>query len=51
MQGLDEVGMSMNQVTDRLLDEGVALFLEAFQSLLDAIERRAVEAQARDIKA
>jgi transaldolase / glucose-6-phosphate isomerase len=51
MQGLDEVGMSMNQVTDRLLDEGVALFVEAFQSLLAAIERRALEAAGTDIRA
>jgi transaldolase/glucose-6-phosphate isomerase len=40
MASLSRAGISMKQVTDRLLDEGVQLFVEAFESLLAAIERQ-----------
>jgi len=40
MEMVDEAGMSMDGLTRRLLDEGLALFVEAFDSVLDAIERR-----------
>jgi transaldolase / glucose-6-phosphate isomerase len=37
---LERSGISMKQVTDRLLGEGVTLFAEAFGTLLDAVRRR-----------
>ena len=46
MQELDAIGISMAQVTERLLDEGVALFLAAFDTLLAAIEERRLDAAA-----
>jgi len=39
MRTLARVGISMKDVTDRLLDEGVALFVEAFTKLLEATHR------------
>jgi transaldolase/glucose-6-phosphate isomerase len=35
---LDRVGISLNDVTDRLLDDGVTLFCKAFDSLLAVID-------------
>ncbi len=40
MGALDEVGIDMEVVTDRLLAEGVAKFAESFRQLLDAIEQK-----------
>ncbi len=40
MTSLSRTGMSMQAVTDRLLDEGVTLFVNAFDSLLATIEQR-----------
>ncbi|MGH9369403.1 MAG: bifunctional transaldolase/phosoglucose isomerase [Thermoanaerobaculia bacterium] len=40
MQMLKQAGISMKQVTDRLLDEGVTLFSEAFGKLLAATMKR-----------
>jgi transaldolase/glucose-6-phosphate isomerase len=40
MTTLAEVGISMQEVTDRLLDEGVQLFAEAFAKLLKAVEKQ-----------
>ncbi|MBI2563439.1 MAG: bifunctional transaldolase/phosoglucose isomerase [candidate division NC10 bacterium] len=40
MAALDTVGISMNEVTDKLLGEGVRLFAEAFDKLLGAVEKR-----------
>lgn len=40
MQTLEEVGISMQQVTDNLLKEGVDLFVEAFDSLLSSVENK-----------
>ena len=40
MQGLATAGVSMKQVTDRLTDEGVKLFEEAFDKLLEAVNNR-----------
>lgn len=37
MQILEQVGISMSEVTDRLLDDGVQLFAEAFDKLLRAV--------------
>jgi transaldolase/glucose-6-phosphate isomerase len=40
METLARSGCSMRRVTERLLDEGVELFVDAFASVLAAIERR-----------
>jgi len=37
---LAQVGISMEQVTDKLLDEGLLLFSEAFDKLLGAVDSR-----------
>jgi transaldolase/glucose-6-phosphate isomerase len=37
MQALEQVGISMQEVTDKVLDEGVRLFAEPFDKLLDAL--------------
>jgi transaldolase/glucose-6-phosphate isomerase len=37
---LERVGISMKEVTDKLLDEGVQLFADAFDKLLSAVERK-----------
>ena len=39
MAALAEVGISMKDVTDRLLAEGVRLFADAFAKLLEAVEQ------------
>jgi transaldolase / glucose-6-phosphate isomerase len=41
MQTLAQVGISMKEVTDKLTDDGVRLFSEAFDKLLQAIEKNA----------
>jgi transaldolase/glucose-6-phosphate isomerase len=40
MEILAQVGISMNEVTDKLLDEGVRLFAEPFDKLLDTLAQR-----------
>ena len=40
METLEQVGISMKDVTDKLLDDGVRLFAEAFDKLLSAVDRR-----------
>ena len=40
MQTLERVGISMSEVTDRLLDDGVQLFAEAFDKLLRTVDKR-----------
>jgi transaldolase/glucose-6-phosphate isomerase len=40
MAVLEKVGISMQEVTDKLLEEGVQLFVEAFDKLLGAVEKR-----------
>jgi transaldolase/glucose-6-phosphate isomerase len=40
MEALAQLGISMTEVTDRLLDDGVRLFTESFDGLLRAVERR-----------
>ena len=40
MDILEQVGISMRQVTDKLLDEGVQLFADAFDKLLSAVEKK-----------
>ena len=41
MAALAEIGISMKEVTDTLLAEGVQLFSEAFEKLLKAVDRKA----------
>ena len=38
MESLGRLGISMDDVTDRLLDDGIALFAEAFDGLLEALD-------------
>ena len=42
MANLEQVGISMKQATDQLLDEGIQLFAEAFDKLLGAVEKSCV---------
>ncbi|HEX7961542.1 MAG TPA: bifunctional transaldolase/phosoglucose isomerase, partial [Terriglobales bacterium] len=44
MNNLPKAGISMQQVTDKLLEEGVTIFAEAFEKLMGAIEKSRVEA-------
>ncbi len=39
METLDQTGISMKEMTDRLLEEGLEIFEVAFDKLLDAIEK------------
>lgn len=39
MFALEQAGISLRDVTDRLLDDGVKLFAEAFDKLLKAVDR------------
>jgi transaldolase len=41
MATLPKIGMSMKEVTDKLTDDGVKLFSDAFDKLLQAIEKNA----------
>ena len=49
MKRLAQVGISMDDVTDRLLAEGVRLFEDAFTKLLKAVEMQSKEAGAGKI--
>jgi transaldolase/glucose-6-phosphate isomerase len=49
MDGLAQVGISMNDVTDRLLADGLQLFSDAFAKLLTAVEKQSTEAGAGKI--
>jgi transaldolase/glucose-6-phosphate isomerase len=40
MRTLEQAGVSMREITDRLLDDGVKLFAEAFAKLLGATRKR-----------
>jgi transaldolase / glucose-6-phosphate isomerase len=46
MNTLAEVGISMKEVTDTLLADGLRLFAEAFEQLLRSVERQSHEAGA-----
>ncbi len=46
MATLAEVGISMKEVTDKLLAEGVQLFADAFAKLLKAVEKQSQQAGA-----
>jgi transaldolase/glucose-6-phosphate isomerase len=43
MESLPKAGISMKEVTDRLLAEGVTLFADAFDKLLGAVEKKRKE--------
>ena len=49
MDRLAQVGISMDDVTDRLLAEGVRFFADAFAKLLKAVEKQSKEAGAGKI--
>ena len=40
MATLDRLGISLDEITDRTLEEGIQLFTDAMEKLLDAIARR-----------
>ena len=40
MRSLEHAGISMKDITDRLLDEGLQLFSDAFDKLLSAVEQQ-----------
>jgi transaldolase/glucose-6-phosphate isomerase len=44
MESLARVGISMKEVTDQLTEEGVKLFAEAFDKLLEAVHKRSKKA-------
>lgn len=47
MAALERAGVSMKEVTDKLLDDGVRVFSEAFDKLLAAVEAECRKAAAR----
>ncbi len=49
MQVLEEVGISMREVTERLVAQGVRLFADAFDQLLNALDQRCRVRVAPDI--
>jgi transaldolase len=42
LETLDNIGISLDDVTDKLLDDGLRLFSEAFDRLLSAVEKNMV---------
>ncbi len=49
MTSLTELGIDLQDVTDRLLAEGVRLFATAFEKLLDAVEEQSQEVRPKRI--
>jgi len=49
MATVADVGISMQQVTDDLLNSGVRLFAESFEKLLKEVQRQSREARAKQI--
>ena len=47
LESLDKAGISLHKVTDDLLADGLKKFVEPFTKLLNAVERRSAEANAR----
>jgi transaldolase/glucose-6-phosphate isomerase len=43
MLALEQAGIPMKEITDRLLEEGLKLFRDAFDNLLDAVEHHCKE--------
>jgi len=50
LQELEALGISLEQITTELLEEGVAKFAASFESLLQAIEKRR-RAEQKDVRA
>src|ERR1700732_1806303 len=50
MESLARVGISMKEVTDQLTEEGVKLFAEAFDKLLEAVHKRSKKAVPSAVK-
>src|SRR6202011_4203156 len=50
MESLARVGISMKEVTDQLTEEGVTLFTEAFDKLLEAVHKRSKKAVPSAVK-
>jgi transaldolase/glucose-6-phosphate isomerase len=44
METLAQAGISMDEITDKLLDDGVRLFAESFDRLLAAVEKKRIAA-------
>jgi transaldolase/glucose-6-phosphate isomerase len=44
METLAQAGISMDEITDKLLDDGVRLFVESFDRLLAAVEKKRIAA-------
>ena len=49
MEALEQLGISMQEVTGKVLDEGVRLFAEPFDKLLDALAPRSTKRPTRGI--
>ena len=49
MATLEQAGISMKEVTDKLLEDGVRLFSEAFDKLLSAVDRSCSAANPSDV--
>ena len=49
MASVADLGISMKQVTDRLLADGVRLFAESYEKLLKAVDRQRHDASAKRI--
>ena len=43
MLALEQAGVSMKEITDRLLEEGLKAFTDAFNNLLDAVQHHSKE--------
>jgi transaldolase/glucose-6-phosphate isomerase len=49
MQGLERAGISMKAATDKLTEDGVKQFADAFDKLLAAVEKRTMKAEPSSI--
>jgi hypothetical protein len=48
MGALARAGISIDAVTEQVLDKGIRVFVEAFASLLDAIQRKLSTREPRE---
>jgi transaldolase/glucose-6-phosphate isomerase len=49
LETLEQSGISLEQITDRLLEDGIQLFVTAFEKLLNAVERGLAAAATKHI--
>ncbi len=49
MDTLEQIGISMKQVTDELVDQAVKLFVEAFDKLLSTVDRKCKFVSAQEL--